>query len=109
MFYVTSWNKILIITLLGIAASVASPAQTFKTLIIFDGTNGATPVDTPFVQGRNGNLYGTTLGGGFFSAGTVFEITRAGKLTTLYSFCSQSNCADGALPYGEIVLGCLSA
>jgi uncharacterized repeat protein (TIGR03803 family) len=37
--------------------------------------------------------------------GTVFKITRSGVLTTLYSFCAQSSCADGANPYGSLVQG----
>jgi uncharacterized repeat protein (TIGR03803 family) len=92
-------------TLLTAETLAASRAQAFKALIIFDGTNGATPVDTPLVQGTDGNLYGTTLGGGANASGTIFKITPAGKLTTLYSFCSQANCADGSLPYGGLVLG----
>jgi uncharacterized repeat protein (TIGR03803 family) len=47
------------------------------------------------VQATNGNLYGTTATGGANNYGTVFEITPAGLLTTLYSFCSQPHCADG--------------
>src|ERR1700693_3058422 len=80
-------------------------AQTFKTLVIFNGSNGATPVDTPLVQGADGNLYGTTLGGGAYSSGAVFKMTPQGEVTILYSFCAQANCADGALPYGGPVLG----
>jgi uncharacterized repeat protein (TIGR03803 family) len=34
--------------------------------------------------------------GGTGGAGTVFEITPAGNLTTLHSFCSKTNCTDGA-------------
>ena len=30
--------------------------------------------------------------------GTVFKITPGGTLTTLHTFCSQTNCPDGALP-----------
>ena len=100
-----NWDKILIVIMLSVATAITSRAQNLKTLIIFDGTDGATPVDTPFVQGTNGNLYGTTLGGGAYGLGTFFEITSAGKLTTLYSFCSQLNCADGSGPYGGLVLG----
>src|SRR5208282_3897145 len=49
-------------------------------------------------------LHGTTLGGGANGAGAVFKMTPAGTVTTLYSFCSLTNCADGALPYGGLVL-----
>jgi uncharacterized repeat protein (TIGR03803 family) len=94
----------LVFTLLLTALCSVSHAYTFKTLILFDGTNGGTPVDTSLVQGANGNLYGTTLGGGAHGSGTVFEMTPAGAVTTLYSFCSLTNCADGALPYGGLVL-----
>jgi uncharacterized repeat protein (TIGR03803 family) len=58
--------------------------------------------DAKLVQGANGDFYGTTRGGGAFSRGTVFKITPTGALTTLYSFCAQSNCADGATPLGLI-------
>jgi uncharacterized repeat protein (TIGR03803 family) len=55
------------------------------------------------VQGVDGNLYGTTYSGGVNNGGTVFKFTTSGQLTTLYNFCSQSNCADGAQPYGALV------
>lgn len=29
--------------------------------------------------------------------GTVFKITPQGVLTTLYSFCAQTNCPDGSI------------
>jgi uncharacterized repeat protein (TIGR03803 family) len=45
-----------------------------------------------------GDLYGTTFGGGEHNGGTVFKITPAGELTTIYSFCSLSGCADGLNP-----------
>jgi uncharacterized repeat protein (TIGR03803 family) len=32
------------------------------------------------------------------NGGTVFKITPSGTLTTLYSFCSETNCADGQYP-----------
>ena len=98
-------KTILTVLFLSLLTPVATHAQALKTLIIFDGANGARPVDTPLVQGTDGEFYGTTLGGGFNGAGTVFKIDRLGKLTTLYSFCSQSNCTDGSGPYGGLVLG----
>jgi uncharacterized repeat protein (TIGR03803 family) len=55
------------------------------------------------MQAANANLYGTTVGGGLGDVGTVFEITPTGILSTLYSFCSQLNCADGANPFGALI------
>lgn len=46
--------------------------------------------------GSDGNLYGTTSSGGADDYGTVFKITPAGKLTTLYSFPGGS--VNGANP-----------
>ena len=54
------------------------------------------------MQGAEGNLYGTTLGRDYRSGGTVFRVTTEGVLTTLYTFCSQLNCADGQSPNGLI-------
>src|SRR5207248_10341189 len=45
----------------------------------------------------------TTELGGDISVGTVFKVTRAGKLTTLYSLCANTNCADGASRYTELI------
>ena len=86
-----------------LAAAIASPAQTFTTLVSFDGTNGAGPRYVSLVQGTDGNLYGTTSGGQYW--GTVFKVTPAGDLTTLYNFCVHMPCADGASPEAGLVLG----
>lgn len=104
MLSFNKWKNVLVTLCLMAATSLASKAQTFETLLIFDNSDGATPVDTPLVQGTDGNLYGTTLGGGANESGTVFRL-KAGKVTTLYNFCAQPNCTDGALPYGGLVLG----
>jgi uncharacterized repeat protein (TIGR03803 family) len=54
--------------------------------------------------GVSGDFFGTTSGGGAnqmpgicpdTGCGTIFRLTPQGQLTTLYSFCSQANCADG--------------
>jgi len=63
--------------------------------------NGGNPL-AGVIQATDGNFYGTTSYGGANAAGTVFEITSDGTLTTLYSFCSQADCADGANPVGLI-------
>src|ERR1700678_4416495 len=82
---------------------IVSNAQTFSTLISFDLANGSQPYAS-LVQGLDGSLYGTTTAGGTNGNGTVFKITTTGKLTTLYSFCINKDCADGAGPLAALVL-----
>ena len=77
--------------------ATALPAQTFATLLTFNGADGSEP-EGVLVQGMDGNLYGTTAQGGTENIGTVFKITPSGAVTTLYSFCSQSGCAAGFYP-----------
>jgi uncharacterized repeat protein (TIGR03803 family) len=86
-------------------AVIASPAQTFNTLVNFNGTDGSNPDYGSLIQGADGNFYGTTLNGGANQAGTVFQVTPGGTLTTLYNFCSQTGCVDGANPYAGVIQG----
>jgi hypothetical protein len=57
------------------------------------------------VQATDGNLY--DISGGHnctanLGCGTVLKITPAGHLSTLYSFCSFSDCADGQNPVASL-------
>jgi uncharacterized repeat protein (TIGR03803 family) len=66
-------------------------------------TDGAFPY-AGLIQAANGDFYGTTEEGGANNyAGTVFKITPSGKLTTIYSFCSQAGCTDGQYPKAGLV------
>ena len=79
------------------------------TLHSFDGTDGSYPLG-PLTQASDGNFYGLTSEGGAnkdptngcgiaYGCGTVFKITPQGTFTSLYSFCSQPDCADGETPW----------
>jgi uncharacterized repeat protein (TIGR03803 family) len=59
--------------------------------------DGYAPVAAP-LQGSDGNLYGTTFGGGAYGGGTIFRITPAGEYTVLWSF--GGNDTDGRAPNG---------
>jgi uncharacterized repeat protein (TIGR03803 family) len=64
-------------------------ASTPTTLISFNFTDGSAPLDR-LVADPNGNLFGTTTGGGACRAGTVFEITSSGFIPTP----GNANCID---------------
>jgi len=80
-----------------------TPSGTLTTLYSFcsqaNCTDGTGPIGV-LVQGTDGNLYGTTVGGGANNGyGTVFKITPGGVLTTVHSFTG----ADGYAPYNGLV------
>jgi uncharacterized repeat protein (TIGR03803 family) len=158
MTKLSAWKMACAALLICAMTVIASPAQTFITLVNFDGKDGAEPFYLSLVQGTDGNLfgtteiggtssrcsrsgcgtvfkvtlggmlatlpfvlsngavpqsglvlatdgsfYGTTEGGGINGQGTVFRVTPEGKLTVLYSFCALQNCADGIEPYGALI------
>jgi uncharacterized repeat protein (TIGR03803 family) len=83
-----------------------TPGGSTTTLYSFTGgSDGAYPYAPP-VEGNDGNFYGTTTAGGNTvkcggGCGTIYKITPAGALTTLFQF----DIANGYAPYGPLVLG----
>jgi len=75
-----------------------TPSGTLTVRHEFSGPDGQWPA-AGLIQAANGNLYGTTMGGGANGDGTVFEITPAGALTTLHSFSGT----DGSSPLAALV------
>jgi uncharacterized repeat protein (TIGR03803 family) len=73
-----------------------------RVLHSFNGNDGYLPA-TGLVFDNVGNLYGTTLLGGVYGQGTVFQLTPSGSGWTenvLYSFQGGS---DGAHPYPGVI------
>jgi uncharacterized repeat protein (TIGR03803 family) len=71
--------------------------------------DGANPY-AGLIQDAADNLYGTTSSGGAgvvaaecCGGGTVFMVDTTGHETVLYSFCSASNCTDGASPQARLI------
>ena len=86
-----------------------TPTGKLAVLHNFNGTDGTGP-NGPLILATDGGFYGTTVWGGHpptcsqaVGCGTVFKITAAGDLTTLYNLCSETNCADGAWPTGGLI------
>jgi len=83
-----------------------SPAGAITVLHSFAGYpgDGADPRGV-LVQANDGNFYGTTDAGGANNFGSVFKVTPAGQVTTLYSFCSAAGCVDGKTPFVGVIVG----
>jgi len=67
------------------------------------GIDGDGPGYGDLIFGQEGSIYGTTIFGGAYNAGTVFKLARSSggwTETVLYSFTGQS---DGLNPYGGVV------
>jgi len=86
---------VVLITL--VALPMAASAQDFAVLQNFNVTNGDDPL-TPPILASDGNLYGATGHGGANATGLIYKLTPQNELTTLYAFCSHTNCADGSDP-----------
>jgi uncharacterized repeat protein (TIGR03803 family) len=65
-----------------------------------DGSNA----NAGLIQGTDGNLYGTTLAGGAFGLGAVFQLAKdASGAYTAYSLLHSFTFADGAAPYAALL------
>ena len=85
-------------------------AQTYSILHTFEcGPNDGTGPRTGIFRDPQGNLYGTTQGGGLsgcaFGCGIVFKLSPNGDEKVLYRFLGSLNGqADGGVPAGGVVV-----
>lgn len=82
-----------------------TPDGELTTLYGFCAQNGCPDGYNPrwnLIQANHGDLYGTTTDGEL-QGGTLFKVTLSGMLTTIYTFCSQSHCADGSVPNSALI------
>ncbi len=75
-----------------------SPSGQETILHTFHGTEGAVPNE--LMWGADGNLWGTTAGGGTHDQGTIFKITTGGTYTDVYDFEGYLN---GGVPYAGLI------
>jgi len=70
--------------------AVAASAQTYTVLHTYPIGSGAySGIGFPQVmsQGQDSDLYSTIQNDGTHNVGTVYKMTTAGALTTVYNFC----------------------
>ena len=86
----------------GGSAYKMTPAGQFTDLYDFCALSGCADGSIPYgglTLGFDGNFYSTTQVGGSKNAGTVFQMTPAGAVKTLYSFTNGTNGDDSVPPY----------
>ena len=82
-----------------------TPSGTFTRIYSFCSLSKCADGSQPWgglSLGKDGNLYGTTTGGGSFNSGTAFQLTPAGALTTVWNF---DNGTDGGVPWYPLLQG----
>jgi uncharacterized repeat protein (TIGR03803 family) len=82
-----------------VAYKITMPAAMYSVLANLPGTSVA-----PLIVGTDGNLYGTTITGGKFNDGTVFQLTKKGVLKDVYDFGTAGS-NDGFTPDGPVMQG----
>ena len=96
----------IIIAILTLAQG-AGAASKYKTLYKFSGGKDGGFPKASLIFDQAGNLYGTTLYGGAFAAGTVFKLAPnadgSWRESVLHSFCSRTNCGDGEFPEASLI------
>lgn len=88
-------------------ATPDGPVSTVTVLYTFDGNLGiGVNAHSGLTLGTDGNFYGTTAKGGL-GAGTIFRITPAGAIQTLYSFTGNTSSPpyDGGEPFAPPIQG----
>jgi uncharacterized repeat protein (TIGR03803 family) len=85
--------------LLGALSGQRAQGQSYALIYSFAGGDGEHPY-AGLLMDKKGDLYGTTINGGAYGAGTVFKLDSSGNETVLHSFSGS----DGAYPQAGLVM-----
>ena len=88
----------------GTIYKIAKSGKQYVETVIYafsGGLDGGNPYYVTPVFDKAGNLYGTTVGGGYYGNGAVFKLAGS-TLTTLHSFYQAGG--DGYNPYSGVAL-----
>ena len=97
-------NALRVMAVAALLVSTAWAVSTTQLIYSFAGDEDGEYTDSDLVIDSAGNLYGTTVLGGDFSSGSVFQLSPSGNTwthTVLYSFTGLS---DGGQPYKGVTL-----
>src|ERR1039457_7251342 len=112
-YQITRTSLAMAILVFAVATSTNVHAQTYSVQASFHtnsaGPGYSAPAFTGVVaQGRDGNLYSTTLRGGINQsdiAGTIFQVTPAGTLKIVHSFSLGAAPGSPYAPQSGLILG----
>ena len=93
-----------VMAVMATLAGAAWAANSTPVIYSFAGANDGEYTDTELVMDSAGNLYGTSVQGGIYGGGTVFQLAPSGSgwtHTVLYNFTGG---ADGGEPYKGVTL-----
>jgi len=93
-----------LIAVLALLQTASWAASNGKVIYNFTGGNDGGDPATQLSFDSSGNAYGTTVTGGHYGCGTVFQLTPVGsgwQESPLYAFTCG---ADGKNPYGGVTL-----
>jgi uncharacterized repeat protein (TIGR03803 family) len=99
--FVSSFQPLVAAVVILLAGSAAASTTQIYS---FGGGNDGEYTDTELVMDSAGNLYGTSVQGGTFGSGTVFQLSPSSSgwtHTVLYNFTGR---ADGGEPYKGVTL-----
>lgn len=97
-------HSVVILAVAAILAVGARAASTTQVIYSFGGDADGEYTDTDLVMDRAGNIYGSSVQGGDFASGTVFQLSPSGGSwihSVLYSFTGGN---DGGEPYKGVTL-----
>jgi len=83
----------------GVVFSIDTNGTKYKEVLVFNSTNGATPLGSLVLSGNK--LYGMTEYGGTHNAGVVFDIDSNGNN---YHDMLDFDTNNGAQPHGSLIL-----
>ncbi|MGH8093576.1 MAG: choice-of-anchor tandem repeat GloVer-containing protein [Chthoniobacterales bacterium] len=98
------WRMILVVLVAGVSGLTCARGSVTDVIYSFGGDEDGEYADTDLAIDGAGNIYGTSVLGGDFGSGTVFQVSPvAGGWvhTVLYDFMGG---ADGAEPYKGVTL-----
>jgi uncharacterized repeat protein (TIGR03803 family) len=94
-------------SLIALAILLLTPswaASNSKVLYNFTGGNDGGDPATPLSFDASGNAYGTTVTGGSYGCGTVFQLKPVGSGWQQHTLWAFTCLADGKNPYGGVIL-----